>query len=113
MLDNLPDGSTCSTKKCRCKVKAEAAKEYRIAIRLAKNRKTVILRNTKVICMDNAKKTPKTKRELALSLLRCERITMRDLRLAKYSKLLSLKPKKFTGKVASTMCINQKFSGCK
>merc|ERR1711988_1260171 len=63
MLDNLSDGSKCKTTACRCMVKEQARRQLRIAKTLTKLRKQTVLRETKVVCMVNAKakKTGKKK----------------------------------------------------
>merc|ERR1712139_309406 len=106
MLYNLPDGSKCKTDdaQCRCMVKAAVQKQLQIANQLTTSRKEAMLRNTRVICMDKAKITPMSTAQQQLALARCKRITMDDLSLAKYKKLLTLKPTKLTPKTASTVC---------
>merc|ERR1712072_1559923 len=105
MLDNLSDGSKCKTTACRCMVKEQARRQLRIARTLTKLRKQTVLRETKVVCMVNAK-AKKTGKKKAME--QCDNLSLNDLDLKKYHTMLSLKPKKFPEPTASTVCEYEK-----
>merc|ERR1711988_1370045 len=105
MLDNLSDGSKCKTTACRCMVKEQARRQLRIAKTLTKVRKQTVLRETKVVCMVNAK-AKKTGKKKAMEA--CDNLSLNDLDPKKYHTMLKLKPKKFPEPTASTVCEYEK-----
>merc|ERR1711881_399012 len=101
MINNLSDGSKCKTSACRCMVKEQAERQFTIASKMTAFRVTTILRETKVVCMVNAR-AKKTGQKLAMA--RCKNLSMNDLDLAKYKPMLKLHKKLFGKEVASTLC---------
>merc|ERR1712072_939294 len=101
MINNLSDGSKCKTSACRCMVKEQAERQFTIASKMTAFRMTTILRETKVVCMVNAR-AKKTGQKLAMA--RCKNLSMNDLDLAKYKPMLKLHKKLFGKEVASTLC---------
>merc|ERR1711988_1623550 len=101
MINNLSDDSKCKTSACRCMVKEQAEKQFTIASKMTAFRVTTILRETKVVCMVNAR-AKKTGQKLAMA--RCKNLSMNDLDLAKYKPMLKLHKKLFGKEVASTLC---------
>merc|ERR1711988_1913216 len=101
MINNLSDDSKCKTSACRCMVKEQAEKQFTIASKMTAFRVTTILRETKVVCMVNAR-AKKTGQKLAMA--RCKNLSMNYLDLAKYKPMLKLHKKLFGKEVASTLC---------
>merc|ERR1711871_1462737 len=99
MLDAMLDGSQCTSKACRCRVAKVAAKQFKIAVSLHKAREATIVRETKVICVDNAmKKGSKAAAD------RCKNLTINDLTMAKYKPQLVLRPKRLAKGVSLAEC---------
>merc|ERR1711934_84143 len=99
MLDAMLDGSQCTSKACRCRVAQVAAKQFKIAVSLHKAREATIVRETKVICVDNAmKKGSKAAAD------RCKNLTINDLTMAKYKPQLVLRPKRLAKGVSLAEC---------
>merc|ERR1711871_1054699 len=99
MLDAMLDGSQCTSKACRCRVAKVAAKQFKIAVSLQKAREATIVRETKVICVDNAmKKGSKAAAD------RCKNLTINDLTMAKYKPQLVLRPKRLAKGVSLAEC---------
>jgi len=93
------DGSQCTSKACRCRVAQVAAKQFKIAVSLHKARQATIVRETKVICVDNAmKKGSKAAAD------RCKNLTINDLTMAKYKPQLVLRPKRLAKGVSLAEC---------